>query len=141
MLWLVLIQKTEINPKLSLTSNRLDTNLHEIGLSDFPNKKTVPRSHLPICVELASALEVDHCADLDQLNQLLPEVVLSEPDGSSTGSRPEFLNRNHFRDWSTQKLCRIKEGVKKKTYLFGTLSRTSDPTHPPRTFGTPLSEK
>ena len=26
--------------------------------------------------------------------------------------------------------------VSKKTYLFGTLSQTSDPTHPPRTFGT-----
>ena len=35
----------------------------------------------------------------------------------------------------------VREGVKKKTYLFGTLSQTSDPTHPPRTFGTPLSEK
>ena len=35
----------------------------------------------------------------------------------------------------------IREGVKKKPYLFGTLSQTSDPTHPPRRFGTPLSEK
>ena len=31
---------------------------------------------------------------------------------------------------------RIREGVKKNPYLFGTLSQTSDPTHPPRTFGT-----
>ena len=35
----------------------------------------------------------------------------------------------------------LREGVKKKTYLFGTLSQTSDPTQPPRTIGTPLSEK
>ena len=34
-----------------------------------------------------------------------------------------------------------KGRCQKKTYLFGTLSQTSDPTHPPRTFGTPLSEK
>ena len=34
----------------------------------------------------------------------------------------------------------IREGVK-KTVFFGTLSQTSDPTHPPRSFGTPLSEK
>ena len=27
-----------------------------------------------------------------------------------------------------------REGVKKKTYLFGTLSQTSNPTHPPRAF-------
>ena len=31
--------------------------------------------------------------------------------------------------------------VSKKTFFFGTLSQTWDPTHPPRTFGTPLSEK
>ena len=35
----------------------------------------------------------------------------------------------------------IREGVKKKPDLFGTLPQSSDPTHPPRTFGTPLSEK
>ena len=35
----------------------------------------------------------------------------------------------------------LREGVKKKPYLFGTLSQTSDPTHPLRTFGTQLSEK
>ena len=34
----------------------------------------------------------------------------------------------------------IREGPK-KTVLFGTLSQTSDPTHPPRAFGTPLSER
>ena len=34
----------------------------------------------------------------------------------------------------------IREGPK-KTILFGTLSQTSDPTHPPRAFGTPLSER
>ena len=33
----------------------------------------------------------------------------------------------------------IREGVKKNVF-FGTLSQTSDPTHPPRTFRTPLSE-
>ena len=35
----------------------------------------------------------------------------------------------------------LREGVKKNPDLFGTLSQTSDPTHPPRTFRTPLSEK
>ena len=69
--------KNETNPKLSLTSNRLDTNLHKIGLSHFPNKKTVPRSHLPLRVELASDLELDHYADLDQINQLLPVTMRS----------------------------------------------------------------
>ena len=34
----------------------------------------------------------------------------------------------------------IREGVKKNIF-FGTLSQTSDSTHPPRTFGTTLSEK
>ena len=34
----------------------------------------------------------------------------------------------------------VGEGVKKNRF-FGTLSQTSDPTHPPRTFRTPLSEK
>ena len=34
----------------------------------------------------------------------------------------------------------IREGPK-KTVLFGTLSQASDPTHPPRVFGTPLSER
>ena len=34
----------------------------------------------------------------------------------------------------------IREGVKKNGF-FGTLSQTSAPTHPPRMFGTPLSEK
>ena len=34
----------------------------------------------------------------------------------------------------------IREGVKKHLF-FGTLSQTSDPTHPLRTFGTPLSER
>ena len=61
----------------------MDTNLHKIGLSDFPNKKTVSWSHLPICVrktaELASDLELDHYADLDQINQLLPVTVRSGP--------------------------------------------------------------
>ena len=33
----------------------------------------------------------------------------------------------------------LREGVKKS--FFGTLSQTSDPTRPPQTFGTPLSEK
>ena len=37
-------------------------------------------------------------------------------------------------------LC-LREGVKKNRFFFGTLSQTSDPTHPPRTFGTPLGEK
>ena len=36
-----------------------------------------------------------------------------------------------------KKKVQFREGVKKKPYLFGTLSQTSDPTHPPRT----LSEK
>ena len=40
-----------------------------------------------------------------------------------------------------KKFVSVREGVKKKTFFFGTLSQTSDPTHPPRTFGTPLSEK
>ena len=31
----------------------------------------------------------------------------------------------------------LKEGIK-KTFFFGTLSQTSDPTHPPPRFGTPL---
>ena len=34
----------------------------------------------------------------------------------------------------------IREGVKKNIF-FGTLSQTSDSTHPPRAFGTPLSER
>ena len=34
-----------------------------------------------------------------------------------------------------------KRRCKKKTFFFRTLSQTPDPTHPPRTFRTPLSEK
>ena len=34
----------------------------------------------------------------------------------------------------------LREGVK-KTVFFGTLSQTSDPNHPLRTFEAPLSEK
>ena len=41
--------------------------------------------------------------------------------------------QNHKKRW-------LREGPKKIVF-FGTLSQTSDPTHPPRTFGTPLSEK
>ena len=47
------------------------------------------------------------------------------------------LRINGYRKWHVKT---IREGVK-KTDFFGTLSQTSDPTHPPRTFGTPLSEK
>ena len=35
----------------------------------------------------------------------------------------------------------LREGVKKKTFFFRTLSQTLDPTHPPRTCRTPLSER
>ena len=41
--------------------------------------------------------------------------------------------QNHKKRW-------LREGPKKIVF-FGTLSQTSDPTHPPCTFGTPLSEK
>ena len=46
-----------------------------------------------------------------------------------------------LRMYNPPEMILCKGRCKKKPYLFGTLSQTSDPTHPPRTFGTPLSEK
>ena len=43
--------------------------------------------------------------------------------------------------WLGSQPTQFHQGRCQKKRFFGTCSQTSDPTHPPRTFGTPLSEK
>ena len=64
------------------------------------------------------------------------KVAVSAADSGKKKNKVE----KYFMDNSGVDSFCLREGVKKK-HLFGTLSQTSDPTHPPRTFGTPLSEK
>ena len=67
------------------------------------------------------------------------KVYISHQNTSSDQQKTEDLNPSARICFELNILT--KGRCQKKTYLFGNLSQTSDPTHPLRTFGTPLSER